>query len=35
MHLLGAWDYDFREPGEPEAFLTGLLNTNNANCEAA
>ena len=35
MHLLGAWDYDFREPGEPEAFLVGLLNTNTATCEAA
>ena len=35
MHLLGAWDYDFREPGEPEAFLAGLLSTNTATCEAA
>src|SRR6195952_2031082 len=34
MHLLGAWDYDFREPGEPEAFLAGLLNANSAACEA-
>ena len=35
MHLLAAWDHDFREPGEPEAFLAGLLNTNTAACEAA